>query len=100
MKLFRKTLILTHRYLGIPLSLLFMLWFASGITMIYARGMPRLTPELRIERLPPIAFDQVMVVPADLDQRDRGGPRGGGAGGGRPTLPTVLGRPADRGGPA
>ncbi|OFV93692.1 MAG: hypothetical protein A3G76_00250 [Acidobacteria bacterium RIFCSPLOWO2_12_FULL_65_11] len=100
MKLFRKTLILTHRYLGIPLSLLFMLWFASGITMIYARGMPRLTPELRIERLPPIAFDQVMVVPADLDQRDRGGPRGGGAGGGRTTLLTVMGRPAYRVGQA
>ena len=36
---------------SIPLSALFVLWFASGIVMMYAGGMPRLTPELRLERL-------------------------------------------------
>ena len=35
MQTFRRALILTHRYLGIPLSLLFVLWFVSGISMIY-----------------------------------------------------------------
>ena len=47
----RKLLILTHRYLGIALSLLFVVWFASGITMMYAGGMPRLSSDERIERL-------------------------------------------------
>jgi len=44
MKLLRKWLILTHRYAGIVLSLFVVLWFATGITMMYAGGMPRLTP--------------------------------------------------------
>ena len=51
MVLFRKAMILSHRYLGIALSLLFVVWFASGITMMYAGGMPRLTPDERLERL-------------------------------------------------
>ena len=48
----RRFLILTHRYLGIVLSLLIVVWFASGIVMMYAGGMPRLAPQLRLERLP------------------------------------------------
>ena len=32
---FRRSLILLHRYLGIALSLLFVVWFATGITMMY-----------------------------------------------------------------
>ena len=34
----RRWLILSHRYLGIVLGLLFVVWFASGIGMIYAGG--------------------------------------------------------------
>src|ERR1044071_9055580 len=48
----RRFLILLHRYLGIPLSFLFVLWFASGIAMIYVGGMPALSPEQRLEHLP------------------------------------------------
>ena len=33
-------LILIHRYLGIPLSVLFVVWFASGIVMMYTGDMP------------------------------------------------------------
>ena len=47
---FRTWLILVHRYLGIALALLFLMWFVSGIAMIYARDMPRLTPETRLAR--------------------------------------------------
>ena len=46
----RRLLILIHRYLGIALSLLFAVWFISGIAMIYAKGMPNLTPQLRLQR--------------------------------------------------
>src|SRR5262245_54205464 len=93
MKLLRKSLILTHRYLGIPLSLLFMLWFGSGIAMIYAGGMPRLTPELRLERLPPLDLTRVKLAPSDLTERAGGGRS-------RPTLLTVMDRPAYRVGEA
>ena len=60
----RKYLILFHRYLGIALSLVFVSWFASGIAMLYARGMPRLTPDLRLERLAPVDMSAVRLSAA------------------------------------
>jgi uncharacterized iron-regulated membrane protein len=65
MKLLRKYLILCHRYLGIPLSFLFVLWFISGIAMMYAGGMPTLTPQTRIERLPPLDLRRVTLAPLE-----------------------------------
>lgn len=65
----RKWLILIHRYLGIPLGVLFVVWFASGIVMMYAGEMPRLTPELRLERLPPLELSRVRLTPADAAKR-------------------------------
>lgn len=52
MRLFRKCVIVLHRYLGIPLSFLFVIWFVSGIAMIYVGGMPSLSAQARLERLP------------------------------------------------
>src|SRR5215471_13813429 len=87
----RKWLILTHRYLGIPLSFLFLMWFASGIAMIFARGMPSLTPDMRSERLPPLNFDAVKLSPSQaLEKAQLGRPPT------RATLLTVMGRPAYR----
>jgi hypothetical protein len=88
MKLFRKYLILTHRYLGIALSLLVIVWFVSGIVMMYAGGMPRLTPQLRLERLPPLDLSRIRLTPAEA--ADRAGDTG------RTQLLTVLDRPAYR----
>ena len=65
MKLLRKWLILTHRYAGIVLSLLVVMWFATGITMMYAGGMPRLTPEMRLEKLPSLDLARVRLTPAE-----------------------------------
>jgi hypothetical protein len=39
----KKCVILAHRYLGIALSLLIVMWFASGIVMMTG-GMPRPRP--------------------------------------------------------
>jgi uncharacterized iron-regulated membrane protein len=69
MTLFRKWMILIHRYLGIALSLLFVVWFASGIVMIYAGGMPRLTPELRRERTAGLDLSVIHLSPADAAER-------------------------------
>ena len=88
---FRRWLILSHRYLGIGLGLLFVVWFASGIGMIYARGMPSLTDELRLERLAPLDLESVRVTPLEAAER-----AGLGESLGRVTLLTLMDRPAYR----
>ena len=90
MKLLRRAVILSHRYLGIVLSLLVIMWFATGITMMYWGGMPRVTPELRLERLPPVDFSRVQMSPAEAAERAGFEPRG------RVTLTTLLDRPVFR----
>jgi len=60
----RRVLVYTHRWLGIAGGVLFIIWFASGIVMMYAR-MPRLTPEERLLRLPPLDLAAARVAPAE-----------------------------------
>jgi hypothetical protein len=81
-------LVLIHRYLGIILSLLFLVWFLSGIAMIYAKGMPRLTPELRLQRLPAIDFSRVHITPAEAAAQSKNPAR--------VALGSILGRPVYR----
>ena len=88
---FRKWLILSHRYLGIAVGLLFVVWFATGIGMIYARGMPSLTDALRLERLEPLDLESVRVMPLEAAER-----AGLSESLGRVTLLMVMGRPAYR----
>src|SRR5262245_31209692 len=87
---FRKSMILIHRYLGIVLSLLFVVWFVSGIGMIYARAMHRLTPHLRLERMPALNLSQVKLMPAEAAEH------AGVDGPARAVLLTVDDRPAYR----
>ena len=84
-------MILIHRYLGIPLSVLFVVWFASGIVMMYTGDMPRLTPELRLERLPGLDFDRIALSPAAAARRAYLSPTPR-----RAVLLTVMDRPAYR----
>src|SRR5215471_220714 len=89
--LFRKWVILIHRYLGIAVSLLFVMWFVSGIAMIFARGMPNLTTDVRFQRLPKIDFAKVNVTPGEaFEKAQLGRPPA------RATMLTVMGRPAYR----
>lgn len=88
----RRLLILAHRWLGIPLSVLFVVWFASGIVMIYTGDMPRLEEPLRIARAAALDVDAVRLAPreaAELAFVDADYP-------GPVTLLTVNGRPAYR----
>lgn len=87
----RRWLILAHRYLGIVLSLVFLSWFVSGIAMIYARGMPSLTPDVRMQRLPLLDLQRVRLDPADAAAI-----AGLSESAARPTLLTILDRPAYR----
>jgi uncharacterized iron-regulated membrane protein len=88
---FRRCMILVHRYLGIGLSLFFVMWFISGIGMIYAGGMPELTPELRLARMAPLDLTRVRVSPSEAADRvaTQGTPRS-------VILQTVMDRPAYR----
>ena len=96
----KRALIFVHRWLGIALCLLFLLWFPSGIGMMYF-PMPSVTPASRFERLPTLQASTVMVSPGEaaeklgVDAEDLtlssfdGRPAyrvGGGRGGGGPVL--------------
>src|SRR5262245_49593230 len=107
MSFLRKLLILTHRYLGIVLSLIAVIWFATGIVMMYAGGMPELTAEMRRDRLPDLDLARVRLSPAEaaaasVSSTDSsavgsdGRPTRRLAGGGRVLLLTVMDRPAYR----
>ena len=104
MRWVRKSLILIHRYLGTALGLLFFVWFVSGIGMMYAGGMPRLTAELRLLKLPAIDLSQIRLTPVEAvestAQASTGGERRGGGrgarGGARVTVGAILDRPVYR----
>ena len=61
-----RILIYTHRWLGIAFGFLFIIWFLSGIVMIYAR-MPSLDPLERQARLSAINPVSIRVDPPRLD---------------------------------
>src|SRR5262245_55575465 len=63
----RRILIYTHRWLGIAGCLVFLVWFVSGVVMMYAR-MPRLTAEERLARLAPVDVSALRVPPTDAAQ--------------------------------
>lgn len=82
----KKLLVLSHRYLGLVLSLFAIMWFATGIAMLYVGGMPRMTPALRLERLPELDLSKIAVTPAQAVEI--AGP------GSRAQIYTLLDRPA------
>src|SRR5262249_8120001 len=87
----RKFLILTHRYLGIAVCLLFVMWFVSGIAMIFARGMPGLTDDVRKQHMRPLDLASVYSALAEATEKallDRPPSRA--------SLITVMDRPAYR----
>jgi hypothetical protein len=58
-----RTLILTHRYVGIVTCLLFAMWFGSGMVMMYV-GFPGLTAEERLRGLTPLALSAAPALAA------------------------------------
>ena len=50
-----RTLLIIHRYLGVAVGALMVMWFVSGIVMMYV-GFPRVTEAERVRTLPPIAW--------------------------------------------
>ena len=72
-KVGKRWLWLIHRWLGVAACLLFVLWFLSGLVMMYVR-FPSLDEAERVARSPPIAWSLVKLAPqAALDQARREG---------------------------
>ena len=95
MRLFSKSLILSHRYLGIAISLLVVVWFGSGIVMMYAGGMPTVAPETRLDRIGEIDTSRVQLSLTEAAGKV-GFDASAGWGGGRVTLVSLMDRPAYR----
>ncbi len=84
-----KALILTHRYVGIPMSVVFVVWFLSGIVMIYTGGMPSLSADERAAGRAALDLSAVDVSPGTAREQAGFSPRA-------MRLLTITGRPAYR----
>ena len=100
----KRLLFLVHRWLGIGLCLFFAMWFVSGVVMMYV-GYPKLTPQERLARLPPLGASTAYLSPREaLDAAGLRGPlqdlRLAAASAGRPVYLAVpvreAGAPAGR----
>jgi PepSY-associated TM region len=59
----KRTLIFLHRWLGVALCLLFLVWFPSGIAMMYW-DFPGVTDEARVLHAAPLGASHVRIAPA------------------------------------
>jgi hypothetical protein len=64
----RKALIYTHRWAGIVLTAVFVVWFVSGVIFVYV-GMPTLPAEERLLRMERLDLTHIGVTPADAASR-------------------------------
>jgi hypothetical protein len=60
----RKLLIYSHRWLGIGITVMFLVWTLSGVVLMYY-GHPQITTGERLLRLEPIDFSTATVTPAE-----------------------------------
>lgn len=63
-----KVLIVVHRWLGVALCTLFLLWFPSGIGMMYW-GMPAIGARDRLERSPALEPSAITLSPQEAAER-------------------------------
>ena len=62
--LLKRSLIFIHRWMGVGLSVIFMLWFVSGIVMMYW-SFPGVSAEDRLERAPVLDPAQIRFTPEE-----------------------------------
>ncbi|MEM6413461.1 MAG: PepSY-associated TM helix domain-containing protein [Pseudomonadota bacterium] len=89
MKTIKRFLFLLHRWIGVTFSLLILLWFASGIVMMYV-AFPTLTPSERFAHAPVLQTERLAVSPLKALEALSEAPRPIAA----LRLSTVLQRPA------
>ena len=86
----KRSLILVHRWLGVALCLVFLLWFPSGIGMMYW-DFPSVSAGDRLERAPALDPSKIVLSPSEAAAR-----LGEGQGRGQVRLNTFDGRPVYR----
>lgn len=59
----KRWLYLVHRWIGIVTCLLFLVWFTSGLVMVYV-PFPKLSEQEKLAGLPPIDWGKVRIGPA------------------------------------
>jgi hypothetical protein len=64
----KRAAIFVHRWLGVALCLIFLLWFPSGIGMMYW-DFPSVSPDDRLERSPGLDPATVLLSPAEAYAR-------------------------------
>jgi hypothetical protein len=72
----RKLLIYSHRWLGIAITVMFLVWTLSGVVLMYY-GHPQITTGERLLRLEPIDFSTATVTPAEAAAKAGGMPNRG-----------------------
>jgi uncharacterized membrane protein len=60
----KRSAIFLHRWMGVALSLIFLMWFTSGIVMMYW-SFPEISARDRLERRPTLQADTVKVSAAE-----------------------------------
>ena len=60
----KTALIYIHRWVGIVLGLVFVVWFVSGVAMMYV-GMPRLSVSERLGHMKPLDLSTARVEPLE-----------------------------------
>ncbi len=64
----RRYVILFHRWTGIGFCLLFVMWFLSGIVLMYC-DYPAVTEEMRLQHLSPLDGAKVRLSPESVAER-------------------------------
>ena len=64
MRFIKRGLIFVHRWLGVALCVLFLLWFPSGIVMMYWQ-YPEVTTRDRVERSPSLDVSAIALTPGE-----------------------------------
>src|SRR5262245_49604887 len=62
--LFLRSLIFLHRWMGVVLAIVFALWFASGIVMMYW-SYPDVSASDRLEHSPTLVPDQIKLTASE-----------------------------------
>ena len=65
--------IFVHRWLGVALCVVFLIWFPSGIGMMYW-DFPGVSPADRLERMPALDASTVRLSPEEAYARVADGP--------------------------
>src|SRR5262245_50341368 len=68
MPLLFRLLLMVHRWVGVALCVLFLLWFPSGIGMMYW-GMPGVSARDRLERSSALNSDTIVLSPLEAAER-------------------------------